>query len=354
MRIHVTDILDGDRLSSDVFNDYGLHVLSKGTRLYRSEMSRLLQHQIDYVDIEERSQAAPETHEGRTLESIVNPKWLPTVQPMYGSAVKSFETFYSSAQETGKIDTEQVTDVINPLLDNLQLERDVVSMLLLLNTEDNYTYQHSVQVGMLTYYLATWLNYTPEECAKIGKAGFLHDIGKCKINENILNKPDKLTPEEFEEVKLHTIHGYDIILESFGDESLAIGALQHHERLDGSGYPKGLRGDQIHPIAKIIAVVDIYSAMISARVYQKERDLLYVLRELHRLSFTELDPVTTHTFIKHMIPNFIGKHVRLNTDEVGVIVMTHPTEFFRPLVQIGDAFVDLTLERDYEITHVYM
>lgn len=354
MRIHVTDIMDGDKLLNDVFNDYGLHVLSKGTKLYKSEISRLLQHHIDIVEIEERRQPVQEAHDGRTLESTVNPKWLPTVKPIYQDAVKSFETFFSSAYETGKIDTEQVTEIINPLLDNLQLERDVVSMLLLLNSEDSYTYQHSVQVGMLAYYLATWLNYSPDESAKIGTAGFLHDIGKSKISEQILNKPGRLTDEEFEEVRRHTEYGYDIILESFGDVSLAIGALQHHERLDGSGYPKGLRGDQIHPISKIIAVVDIYSAMISARVYQKERDLLYVLRELHRLSFNELDPITTQTFIKHMIPNFIGKHVRLNTDEVGIIIMTHPTEFFRPLVQIGDTFLDLTNERDYEITHVYM
>ncbi|RIX52425.1 HD-GYP domain-containing protein [Paenibacillus nanensis] len=354
MRIHVTDILDGDKLSSDVFNDYGLHVLSKGTKLYKSEISRLLQHHIDFVDIEERQLSTPAAHNGRTLESIVNPKWLPNVKPLYESAVKSFETFFSSAEATGKIDTDQVAEAINPLIKNLQLERDVVSMLLLLNSEDNYTYQHSVQVGMLSYYLATWMNYSQEESTRIGKAGFLHDIGKSKISDTILNKPSKLTKEEFDEVKRHAELGYHIILDSFGDESLAIGALQHHERLDGSGYPNGLSGDQIHPISKIIAVVDIYSAMISARVYQKERDLLYVLRELHRLSFSELDPVTTHTFIKHMIPNFIGKRVRLNTDEVGIIVMTHPTEFFRPLIQIEDTFIDLTIERDFEITHVYM
>ncbi|MCR2804357.1 HD-GYP domain-containing protein [Paenibacillus soyae] len=357
MRIHVTDIIDGDQLSGDVFNDYGLHVLSKGTKLYKSEISRLLQHHIDFVDIMERSQPSSEEEPsiaGRTLESTVNPKWLPKVQPIYENAVKSFEKFFSAALETGKVDDAEVTNVLQPLLNNLQLERDVVSMLLLLNTQDDYTYQHSVQVGMLSYYLATWLGYSNNEAAKIGKAGFLHDIGKCRIEDAILNKPGKLTPEEYEEVKRHTEYGHEIILRSFEDSSLALGALQHHERVDGTGYPGKLSGDEIHPISKIIAVVDIYSAMISARVYQKERDLLYVLRELHRLSFKELDPVTTHTFIKHMIPNFIGKHVQLSNGDIGVIVMTHPTEFFRPLIQISEAFIDLTVERDYEITHVYM
>lgn len=353
MRIHVTDIIDGDQLSGDVFNDYGLHVLSKGTMLYKSEISRLLQHHIDFVDIMERSSAA-EPADGRTIESTVNPKWLPKVQPIYEDAVKNFEKFFSSALETGKVDDLEVTNVLQPLLDSLQLERDVVSMLLLLNTQEDYTYQHSVQVGMLSYYLATWLGYPSSEASKIGKAGFLHDIGKCRIEDAILNKPGKLTPEEYEEVKRHTEYGHEIILRSFDDPALALGALQHHERIDGSGYPNKLSGDEIHPVSKIISVVDIYSAMISARVYQKERDLLYVLKELHRLSFKELDPVTTHTFIKHMIPNFIGKRVQLNNGDVGIIVMTHPTEFFSPLIQIEEAFIDLTVERDYEITHVYM
>ncbi|RJX37854.1 HD-GYP domain-containing protein [Paenibacillus pinisoli] len=360
MRIHVTDLLDGDLLSRDIFNNYGLHVLSKGTIVTNAEISRLLQHQIDFVDIEERTAPTQRnTRSGRTIESTVNPKWLPKVQPIYENAVKSFEKFFSSAVESGKVDDKEVTAVLQPLLNNLQLERDVVSMLLLLNTSDNYTYQHSAQVGMLSYYLASWLGHSATEAAMIGKAGFLHDIGKCKIDEAILNKPGKLSPEEFDEVKRHTVYGHDIILQSFNDSVLAVGALQHHERMDGSGYPHGLKGEEIHPVSKIIAVVDIYSAMISARVYQKERDLLFVLRELHRLSFSQLDPVTTHTFIKHMIPNFIGKHVQLSNEEtdeeeLGIIVMTHPTEFFRPLVQIGDQFLDLTIERNYEIKHVYI
>ena len=124
--------------------------------------------------------------------------------------------------------------------------------------------------------------------------------------------------------------------------------------MDGSGYPHGIRGDEISPIAKIVAVADVYSAMISTRVYQDKRDLLYVLRELYRMSFQELDPETTHTFIRHMIPNFIGKRVDMSSGQSGVIIMTHPTEFFRPLVQLDEEFIDLTEQREYEITQVYM
>ncbi|MUT64441.1 HD-GYP domain-containing protein [Paenibacillus sp. NEAU-GSW1] len=350
MRVHVTDLLEGDLLIKDTFNSYGLHVLSKGTVLHNPDISKLLQHHIDYVDVQERH---TEPFPDRSLESIVSPKWLPSVQPDYKNAVKGFQDLFRKATNEGVINDEEVQNAFLPLIKNFQLERDVVSMLLLLNTTDDYTYQHSVQVGMLSYYLATWLDYTNEESLQIGKAGFLHDIGKSRISDTILNKPAKLTTEEFDEVKKHAQYGHEIIEQSFSDEPyLAVSALQHHERNDGSGYPYGLTGDSIHPVSKIIAVVDIYSAMISERVYRKKRDLLFVLKELFKLSFSELDAHTTHTFIKHMIPNFIGKKALLESGETGVIIMTHPTEFFRPLIQIGDRFIDMTIERDYEIKEV--
>ncbi|WP_341281671.1 HD-GYP domain-containing protein [Paenibacillus sp. FSL H8-0537] len=351
MKVHVTDLKTGDRLLKDTFNGYGLHVLSKGTLLENKEISKLLQHQIDYVEVESVSIVnLPE----RTLEQTVNPKWLPSVQPDYDNAIQGFHNLFAKASEDQTINEQEVEDAFQPLIKHLNMERDVVSMLLLLNTKDDYTYQHSVQVGMLAYYLATWLGYSVKKSVQIGKAGFLHDIGKSQIPETILNKPGKLTKEEFDEIKNHTTYGYDIIKKSFDERYIALSALEHHERNDGSGYPKGLNGDQIEPVSKLISVVDIYSAMISERVYQKKRDLFYVLKELYKLSFRELDPHITHTFIKHMIPNFIGKKAYLETGETGIIVMTHPTEFFRPLLQINHEFIDLTVERHLKIKEIFV
>ncbi|MBW7477796.1 HD-GYP domain-containing protein [Paenibacillus oenotherae] len=351
MRVHVTELRDGDRLSMDAFNSYGLHVLSKGTELYAKEISKLFQHQIEYIDIDNREENAKVI---RTLESGISPKWLPTVEPIYDDAVKGCEQLFLDAYQNGRLVREDVAETFQPLVDNFRMERDVVSMLLLLNTKDDYTYQHSVQVGMLSYYLATWLGYDEKQAVQIGQAGFLHDIGKCQIEDDILNKPERLSEDEFSLIKQHTIFGYEIIKRSFGESIQATVALQHHERIDGSGYPNRLTGDQMHPVSKIVAVSDVYSAMISSRVYQEKRDLLYVLKELYRMSFNELDPFTTHTFIKHMIPNFIGKQVELQTGEIGTIIMTHPSEFFRPLIQINEQFIDLTLERSLEVKHVYM
>ncbi|MFD0716443.1 HD-GYP domain-containing protein [Paenibacillus sp. GCM10027626] len=357
MRIYVADLKDGDKLAQDAFNLHGLHVLSKGTALFEKEITLLLQHRVEYVDIDTSAAAVQQApaKTDRPLEAELNPKWLTTMEPLYQEVVQGCEQLFKEAFQTGKIEQSAAAATFQPLLDNFKLERDVVSMLLLLNTKDDYTYQHSVQVGMLSYYLAYWLGYDEQEAVQIGQAGFLHDIGKCNITDDILNKPSQLSYEEFELIKKHPVHGHTILSNSIGPDSLAaIVALQHHERINGSGYPYGLRDNEIHPVSKIVAVADIYSAMISTRVYQQKRDLLYVLKELYKMSFTELDANTTHTFIKHMIPNFIGKRVELQSGEMGTIIMTHPSEFFRPLVQIDDTFIDLSQERSYEVKHVFM
>ncbi|MFS0727268.1 HD-GYP domain-containing protein [Paenibacillus sp. 1P07SE] len=346
MKVHVTELLEGDRLSNDIFNPYGLNVLSQGTLLHAQEISKLFQHRIDYVDIVQRETLTSSSSDGDTQET--------DVKQVYRDAVIQCEALFAEARLEGRIDPQAVDATFQPLAETVQQHRDVVSMLLQLNTKDDYTYQHSVQVGMLSYYLANWMGMDESEASIAGKAGFLHDIGKCRIENAILNKPGKLTAEEFAEIKKHPLYGYEIIRQSFEDEQLAIPALQHHERMDGSGYPGSLEREEITPISRIVAIADVYSAMISSRVYQQSRDLLYVLRELHLLSFGQLDPHAVHCFIGHMIPNFIGKQVELMSGRTGIIVMTNANDYFRPLIQLEEGFLDLSLHPEDAIVHIRM
>ncbi|MNJ32315.1 Cyclic di-GMP phosphodiesterase response regulator RpfG [compost metagenome] len=347
LKLHVIEISPGDRLKNDIFNQFGVLILHKGTELTSDAIVKLMQHGIDYIDIEPRTMDIDRT-------SSVSSNPVKKVAPLFDEAVDGFEDIFLEALSSGTFDESRVDDLLQPLVNELVGQKDVVSLLLLLDNGDNYTYNHSMQVGMLSYYIATWLGYPKEEAYRIGKAGYLIDIGKCMISQDILSKPGKLTPEEFEEVKRHTSYGYEIIFNSTGDEISALVALQHHEREDGSGYPKGLRKEEIHPYAKIAAVADVYTAMTSNRVYQSKQELLTVLRELNALSFGKLSPEPTQALISHLLPNFIGKKVLLNSGEVGSIIMTNQSDFFRPLVQTDSRFVDLSKEREMAITEVYI
>lgn len=339
MLVHVADLKSGDIVSRDVFNDYGLFVLPAGTQLSESEIAKLLQHHIEYVDIEPRRGYVPSALR---------------LKPMFEQAVSGSESLFREALETGLVRREQIEEVYRPLTDKLSEERDVVSILLLLHSESEYTFNHSVRVGILAYYIALWLGWSEEEALTVSKAGFLCDIGKCRIDPALLNKSEPLTEEEMRKVRRYPIHGYEIVKRSFRDDVMAKAVLQHLERMDGSGHPYGLKGEDIHIAARVVAVADVCSAMVSTSTYRERRDLLHVLRELHRLSFNELDPTVVHTFIRRLLPFFVGKTAVLSNGESGVIVMTNPTDFFRPLIRCGDTFIDVSRRMDLEVVDIAM
>ncbi|KWX73127.1 HD-GYP domain-containing protein [Paenibacillus jilunlii] len=345
MRVHVTDLKPGDYLKMDTFNSRGLHVLPKGSQLQIEEIAKLMQHGVDYVDIEVLQEEPAPSGRSSVIQSASR---------NFDTMIDGFESVYMEALTKGSFNQAVVDDILQPSLDSLDKHKDVVSLLLLLDREDNYTYNHSLQVGMLSYYIATWLGYSKKECYEIGRAGYLIDIGKCRISPDLLNKPGKLTAAEFDEVKLHTIYGYEIIRNSMDDPYTALVALQHHEREDGSGYPHNLTKDDIHPYSQIAAVADIYSAMTSKRIYQSKQELISVLREINSLSFGKLNGKPVQAFIQHLMPNFIGKRVLLSTGDVGVIIMNNPLDVFRPLVQIEGKFLDLARERKIAVVEIYM
>ncbi|QWU17816.1 HD domain-containing protein [Paenibacillus sophorae] len=343
MKVHVTDLKPGDFLKEDTFSNRGIHILSKGAQLREDDINRLMLHGVDYVDIEGPAQPTPST-----------PSVVQAVTTQFDQTIEGFESLYLEALTKGSFNQSMVDDILKPLLNSLDQNKDVVTLLLLLDRDDDYTYIHSLQVGMLTYYIASWLGYSKKECYEISRAGYLLDIGKCRIPAAILKKPGKLTPEEFQEVQRHTTYGYEIIRNSMSNHSTALVALQHHEREDGSGYPAKLVKAEIHPYAQIAAIADVYSAMTTSRVYQSKQELISVLRELHNLGFGKLNGKSVQAFIQHLMPNFIGKRVLLSTGDMGVIILNNSTDVFRPLVQSGGRFIDLSRERNLAIVEIYM
>lgn len=340
------DLLPGDKLAQDVFNSYGLHVLSADVHLGSESIAKLLAHNIEYIDIVRADEAA----------ASVTPSMIPSypsVQISYDASVAGLNLLFGQALEQGRIEPDVVDASFEPLTESFHKEKNLVSLMLSLENSNDYTFNHSVQVGMLAYYLSRWMGYPEDFAMEAGKAGFVHDIGMSMVDSRILNKPSKLTDEEYEQVKKHVGYGRDILRKSYPEDSpILLGALQHHERLDGSGYPHGLKGEEISPIGLVLAVTDIYSAMISSRVYQKERDLLFVLKELNRLSFGCLDPKITQVFIRNLVPNLLGKTVELFDGQRGTIVLTNYTDFFRPLIRVGNDFVDLSKHPEMSILKI--
>ena len=176
-----------------------------------------------------------------------------------------------------------------------------------IDMKDHYTNGHSARVAKYSVMLARQMGKSDEEVENIRNIALLHDIGKISIPDSILNKPEGLTDEEFAVMRSHSQRGYDILKEITIAPDLAIGAGFHHERLDGRGYPNGLKGEEIPEIARIIAVADTFDAMYSTRPYRKQMPLRTVVAEIEKSAGTQLSPEVVKAFMELVEKGAFGK-----------------------------------------------
>nr|WP_297770341.1 HD-GYP domain-containing protein [uncultured Butyrivibrio sp.] len=167
-----------------------------------------------------------------------------------------------------------------------------------IDMKDTYTNGHSERVAKYTAMIAKEMGYDAETVEKYYRIGLLHDVGKVGIPNAVLKKPGKLTDEEYDMIKSHTIKGYEVLKDISVVPELAVGALAHHERHDGKGYPNGLSGDEIPKVARIIAVADSFDAMYSDRQYRKRMDFDKVIAEIREVSGTQLNPEVVDAFFR--------------------------------------------------------
>lgn len=178
----------------------------------------------------------------------------------------------------------------------------ITSLANTLDSRDNYTAFHSNNVANYSKAIAEELKLKQNVCNNIYIGGLLHDIGKIGISENVLNKTTKLTTDEFHHIKQHPTIGYELVkhIKPFEKSGVLNMILFHHERFDGNGYPKGLKGDEIPLEARIMAVADAFDAMTSHRVYREARRLEFTLNELQKERGKQFDPVVVDAFLKRI------------------------------------------------------
>jgi len=167
-----------------------------------------------------------------------------------------------------------------------------------IDMKDSYTNGHSTRVARFTSMLATELGYDRETVEKYYRIALLHDVGKIGVPEEVLNKPGKLTAEEYKVIKSHTSHGYQVLKDISIMPDLATGALAHHERPDGKGYPNGLKAGEIPRVAQIIAVADTFDAMYSNRPYRKRMNFNRAVSIIKEVSGTQLAPDVVDAFLR--------------------------------------------------------
>lgn len=174
----------------------------------------------------------------------------------------------------------------------------ILSICHMVDAKDSYTQEHSQRVATYSCLIAKKLGWTTKRIKSLENMALLHDIGKVGVKDGILNKPSSLTDDEFTTMKDHTIIGASILEELTFIPGVSIGAKCHHERYDGTGYPYGLKGDEIPVEARIIGVADAFDAMNSRRVYSEKSEKKYIIQELENGRGTQFDPVVLDAFLE--------------------------------------------------------
>ncbi len=192
--------------------------------------------------------------------------------------------------------------------------------------------RHSLNVAFLNGMLGEWMHLSKEDIRLLVMAGLLHDVGKTKIPEEILNAPRKLTQEEFKIVQTHPLYSYEMLGAGF-DERVKLAARQHHEKLTGNGYPDKIAEEQISVFARITAVSDIYDAMVSKRSYKEGKLPFDVFDMFYNEQYEGLDMDLVMTFLRNMRNNLINKKVIMSDGSIGVIKYVPPNDSGHPIVQ---------------------
>ncbi len=248
------------------------------------------------------------------------------------------------------IDGERAASAVDGMVDSIFRNRDALASLSRLKSFDDYTFQHSLNVSVLSLTLGRHLGLVKGELRRLGIGAILHDVGKMRVPEEVLNKPGRLTDEEFAVMKTHPLHGAKILMgtSDVPDECSAV-ALNHHERFNGKGYPRGLAGLSIGKFGLIAAIVDVYDAISSDRVYHRGMPSHQAVQKVYEWAKNDFYPIYVQKFIQSLGIYPIGSVVRLDTGEVGVVCRQNHGQLLRPGVRLAKGPGGVPLLRPSEV-----
>lgn len=341
--VFTKNLVPGMVTATDVFNYTDQLIIPANTVLDDNLISRMEYYSIQRVRVKEDVAKAPE--QNSYSERIVNS---PGFKEFKKNFTENANTLQSSIQEALDSDApldesallNQATTLVNP--DATSIE--IFDMIHNMRSYDDSTYAHCINVSLICRIMAKWLKFDKEDTDVLTLCGLLHDIGKLSIPDEIVKKPGKLTEEEFDIIKTHTIRGYEALQKQDLDKRILNSALMHHERCDGSGYPNGLRGHQIDEFAKIVAIADVYDAMTAARVYRGPQCPFKVISIFEDEGLQKYDPHYILTFLERIVSSYMNNNVRLSDGRIGEVIMINSGKLSRPIVRIGNDYVDLSKE----------
>lgn len=353
MRIRVNELTTNMIIGEDVFSETGLLILPKGfsisnvdhviSLLKKNNINKLKVITLDENELELKTDDAPPISVSRDEEvqifveefnTIINNFQNEIEQSIIGNSEK--EVLMQILEESLKIDNDKNTNIFQLL----QKYKD----------EDDLTFVHCNSVSLVAYTIGKWLDLSERELEDLSIAGLLADVGKFRIPQEILQKNGPLTYEEFEKVKTHVDKSIDIVENYRFNDNIVNAVKFHHERCDGSGYPYGLKYEQIPYLARIIAVADMFVALTSKRPYRDKMTPFEAINILETEYMRKLDISILSEFIKRIAKKYINNPVVLSDESKGEILFINNLTPLRPIVKLENGeLLDLSNEKNSEI-----
>lgn len=362
------DLKEGMVIASDVMTNSGQKILEKGKVLNKQSIMRLSFYNIESAMVED--EAAEVTEAVKPAEEPVQPV-APTAPGSYSHKIKTshkFHTFqidhtivlslirssFENYVNNGTpFDTALLASKVQELFDSCKTSLELFNMLHNMHSSDDSIYAHSLNVSLICRQIGKWLKVDEVTLGTLTLCGLLHDIGKLKVPDEILNKPGKYSTEEFAQVKMHTQYGYDLLKPLAINSHIKMAALSHHERCDGTGYPMGLSQIDLDEFAMIVAIADVYDAMTTARSYRAPLCPFQVIANFEDEGLQKYKPKYILTFLGRIAATYQNHRVLLSDGRSATIVMLNKQHLSKPIVQLNDgSCIDLSTEHNLLIQSV--
>lgn len=336
--VRTRQLQPGMKIDQAVVDKSGRNLVQRGSILDNYVIDSLLKMGVMMVYIQSGEETAGD------IEKSISPQARKQIERLHTddrSKVELSDSVKTRVAEGiqfiySNTESKELADATNNIASNLMNainSTDAIAVdISALKTSDEYTFKHSVDVATMSMILAKQQGLSQKQIYEIGIAGLLHDIGKTKISLDILNKPARLTDEEFAVMKQHPVFGYRMIKDrdEFSNE-ICMAVLQHHEKMNSKGYPVGFPSDKITPYARILTIADIYDALVTERPYKSafsQRDAVEMI-----MSMTgELDLTAMKSFLESMILYPVDSIVELSNGEKAKVVRNNPHYILRPTV----------------------
>ena len=322
MRLVSIDMLKPDmKIARAVYNQ-GALVLPAGRANVARFVPNLRNMGIEYVYVEDGKS------EGIEIPDAIAERTRNSCKQMLQNAILQFSI-------TDKLETKSLEDCVGSVISEILKTPDVQVSLNDIASNDEYTYTHSVSTMVYALMIARKLNYNEQKLNILGMGTLLHDIGKMLIDHDIMYKEGQLTQEEYQYVKMHTLYGYQAMRRiATIPEPVRQIAYMHHEKLDGTGYPQGLRGSELNEYVRIVAIADVYDALTTDRCYRKKWPANKAMDFLMERSEKEFDPELVGLFTQQLAVYPNGSLVRLSNQFLAIVADQNRSMPLRPIVRV--------------------